>query len=167
MDQTSIVSESRRLLLYLDAAVALPVPWEKINGDKDAEEAREKEWKGLIDACTYELSVLYEWDKLASWAAVNGKVIHFGCPFGIMVLKTFELPKGDKRRKFEYRMCLQGNNVVSRNKTICILQDLDSSPACMVAWKTSDCHSCFPGNHSEQAHACSACIQANFKGEDS
>ena len=39
-----------------------------------------------------------------------------GIVFGIMVLKGAELPEGDKRRKYKYRVVFQGNNIINQKK---------------------------------------------------
>ena len=59
--------------------------------------------------------------------------IHMGRLFGICVQKGAELPPGDKRQKYKYRVVFQGNQVVTQNWEVAPFQDLGSSPATMVA----------------------------------
>ena len=84
---------------------------------------------------------------------MNGKIIHFGRLFGIMVLKGSELSKGDKRRKFKHRVCFQGKHVLTQNWEVAIFQEVGSSLACMESGKAADFHSCLLGNEPEQADA--------------
>ena len=46
--------------------------------------------------------------------------------FGLCVQKGAELPDGDKRKKFKYRVVFQGNQVVTQNWEVALFQDLGS-----------------------------------------
>ena len=50
---------------------------------------------------------------LASKARKTDTVVHVGRLLGIMVEKAAEVPGGDPRRKFKYRVVFQGNSVVT------------------------------------------------------
>ena len=83
-----------------------------------------------------------------------------------MVEKGFELPVGDPRRKYKYRVVFQGNNVVDQHWETAIFQDLGSSPASMEAGKMADAYGSFPGHDMQQADAEQAYIQAWLEGEE-
>ena len=84
--------------------------------------------------------------------------------FGLCVQKGAELPDGDKRKKFKYRVVFQGNQVVTQNWEVALFQDLGSSPATMEAGKYVDAYGCAPGHSCEQADAEQAYVQAELQG---
>ena len=90
--------------------------------------------------------------------------MHMGRLFGIMVEKAAELPVGDPRRKYKYRVVFQGNQVVTQNWEAAIFQSLGSSPSNMEAGKAVDCYGCVVGHDIEQADAEQAYIQADIEG---
>ena len=105
-----------------------------------------------------------EWDDVAREARRRNETVHMGRLFGICVEKRSELPKGDKRRKYKYRVVFQGNRVVNQNWEVAIFQDLGSSPAAMEAGKAVDCYGSIDGNDCEQADAEQAYVQAELRG---
>ena len=153
-------------LQFLNACVARPVTKKEYKGNQEAEDAESAEWARLIDRGVWSYAKVRNWSSIASEARCTGKVVHLGRVFGIMVEKGAELEKGDKRRKFKYRVVFQGNNVVDQNWETAIFQDLGSSPASMEASKMADAYSCLPGNALEQADADQAYVQALLEGED-
>ena len=62
-----------------------------------------------------------------------GKYIHIGKLFGICVEKGSELPDGDERKKYKYRVVFQGNRVIDQNMDEAQFQDLGSAPATVEA----------------------------------
>ena len=104
-----------------------------------------------------------EWSDVAREAASQGKEIHMGRLFGICVQKGSELPKGDKRKKYKYRVVFGGNNILDQTWEQAVFQSLGSSPATMSAGKFMDYYSCASGNSGEQADAEQAYIQAELK----
>ena len=104
--------------------------------------------------------------EVASTARREERRIHLARVFGIMVEKGSELPDGDDRKKFKYRVVYQGNNVVDEYWDTAIFQDLGSSPASMEAGKMVDAYGRIPGNDLQQADAEQAYIQADLEGEE-
>ena len=117
------------------------------------------------------------WDEstVREWGAVSREArkrkekdpnytIHMGRLFGLCVQKGAELPDGDKRKKFKYRVVFQGNQVVTQNWEVALFQDLGSSPATMEAGKYVDAYGCAPGHSCEQADAEQAYVQAELQG---
>ena len=96
----------------------------------------------------------------------RGKAIHLGRLFGVCDEKSSELPKGDPRRKFKYRVVFQGNNVATQNWEVAVFQDLGSNPATMQSGKAADCYGRMGGNKTEQADAEQAYVQAELKGTE-
>ena len=62
-----------------------------------------------------------------------GKYIHIGKLLGLCVEKGSELPDGDERKKYKYRVVFQGNRVVDQNMDEAQFQDLGSAPATVEA----------------------------------
>ena len=83
-----------------------------------------------------------------------------------MLKKPSELAKDDPRRKFKYRVVLQGNTVVTQNWEAAMFQDMGSNPSSMQSGKSADCYGCLPGHCTEQADAEQAYIQAELKGTE-
>ena len=89
-----------------------------------------------------------------------------GRSFGICVQKGSELPDGDERKKYKYRVVFGGNNILDQTWEQAVFQSLGSSPATMSAGKFLDYYSCINGNSGEQADAEQAYIQAELKGPE-
>lgn len=148
---------------FLSACVARPVSRKEAAGNQKAVEDSGKEWTRLIDKDAWDYSVIREWGEIVHTARRKQQV-HLGRIFGIMVEKGSELPKDDPARKFKYRVCFQGSNVVDQNWEAALFQDLGSSPAGMEASKAADCYGSFAGNDVEQSDAEQAYVQAFLEG---
>ena len=83
-----------------------------------------------------------------------------------MVVKNSELPEGDERRKYKYRLVFQGDRAVDQNWEVAIFQEVGSSPATMEASRACDCHGCIDGNDIEQADVEQAYVQALLEGPE-
>ena len=83
-----------------------------------------------------------------------------------MVLKHSELPPGDKRRKYKYRVVFGGDNVVDETWGAAQFQNLGSSPSSMTAGKFLCYYSCKPGRSGQQADAEQAYLQTDFTGTE-
>ena len=70
-----------------------------------------------------------EWSDVAREAASQGKEIHMGRLFGLCVQKGSELPDGDNRKKYKYRVVFGGNNILDQTWEQTVFQSLGSSPA--------------------------------------
>ena len=68
--------------------------------------------------------VVFEWDDLARVGREECRDIHIARIIGIMVIKNSELPPGDLRRKYKYRLVFQGNNVKDQNWQNAVFKDL-------------------------------------------
>ena len=124
----------------LPAAVARPVGKKELEGSEEAKFERTKEWARLRRKKVWDESTVQEWSAVAERARQRKKkdpnyTIHMGRLFGICVQKGAELPPGDKRQKYKYRVVFQGNQVVTQNWEVALFQDLGSSPATMEAGK--------------------------------
>jgi len=129
-------------------------------------EAASSEWKRLWNKHVWDHKIVREWSDVFAEARRNNKTVHIGRVFGICVEKSSELPKGDPRRKFKYRVVFQGNNVVTQNWEAAMFQDLGSNPSSMQSGKAADCYGCFEGHCTEQADAEQAYVQAELKGTE-
>jgi len=107
-----------------------------------------------------------EWSAVSAEARRHDKTVHIGRIFGICVEKSSELPKGDPRRKFKYRVVFQGSNVVTHNWEAAMFQDLGSNPSSIQSGQAADCYGCFAGHCTEQADAEQASVQAELKGTE-
>ena len=58
----------------------------------------------------------------------SGKYVHLGKLFGICVEKGSELPDGDSRKKYKYRVVFQGNRVVDQSMDEAQFQDMATAP---------------------------------------
>jgi len=104
--------------LGVPAMVARPVPKKEIEEDGEDGECKKAikdEWVKLFDKNVFDLASVRSWKRAAQEARRNGHTEHMGRAFGIMVEKNYELPKGDSRRKYKYRVVFQGNNVHTAN----------------------------------------------------
>lgn len=77
-------------------------------------------------------------------------------------VKNSELPDGDDRKKYKYRVVFQGNRVVDQNMDEAQFQDLGSAPATVEASRLCILKGLLPGNKIEQADAMQAYIQAEL-----
>ena len=80
--------------------------------------------------------------------------------------KGSELPDGDERNKYKYRVVFQGNRVVDQNMDEAQFQDLGSAPATVEASRLCILKGLLPGNKFEQADAMQAYIQAELGGTE-
>ena len=118
--------------------IARPVPKSEILEDrgeagKRPSDAIEAEWKKLFDKQVFDMESVKPWREIAIKARRERRVVHMGRAFGIMVEKNHQLDESDPRRKYKYRVVLQGNNVHTANWESAIFQGLGSSPASMDA----------------------------------
>ena len=60
----------------------------------------------LWDKKVWDHDGVREWSDVAREAAKQGREIHMGRLFGLCVQKGSELPDGDKRKKYKYRVVL-------------------------------------------------------------
>ena len=86
------------------ACVARPVSKPELFSEPDAIQAMKKEWGRLWDKKVWDHDGVREWSDVAREAASQGKEIHMGRLFGLCVQKGSELPDGDKRKKYKYRV---------------------------------------------------------------
>ena len=84
--------------------------------------------------------------------------------FGICTEKGSELPDGDERNKYKYRVVFQGNRVVDQNMDEAQFQDVGSAPAAVEASRLCILKGLMPGNKIQQADAQQAYIQAKLGG---
>ena len=93
-------------------------------------EAIKKEWAGLLreDRPVVDMSDVREWHDVARQANKEGRVIHMGRMFGIMVCKNWEDPA---LHKMKYRVVFQGDQVKTQNLEVALFQDLGSAPVSM------------------------------------
>jgi hypothetical protein len=131
-----------------------------------AQKAAASEWKRLWDKHVWDHNVVREWSVVSAEARRTNKTIHIGRIFGICVEKSSELPKSDPRRKFKYRVVIQGNQVVTQNWEMAVFQDMGSNPSNMQSGKAAGCYGCMPGHTTEQADAEQAYIQAELSGTE-
>lgn len=144
----------------LPALVARPAPTSEITFNPkllsgSCWEALDKEWERL---CVWDDTIVRNWADVARGARIQGRKIHMGRVFGIMVKKSHELSKDGPRRKFKYRVVFQAKSA--------IFQDLGSSPASMEASKNLYCYGCFPGHDIEQADSEQAYVQAELSSTE-
>ena len=111
-------------------------------------------------------STVKEWSKVAMEARKAHRTVCFARLFGICVLKHSELPVGDTRRKYTYRVVFGGNNVIDESWGAVQFIDLGSSPSSMSAGKFLDFYSCLPGNDGQQADAQQAYLQTDYTGTE-
>ncbi len=63
----------------------------------------------LIKKEVWDYSEVRDWSGIASSARRGGTTVHLGRNFGIMVLKSSELPEGYPNQEYKYRVVFQGN----------------------------------------------------------
>ena len=79
-----------------------------------------------------------ESDEVVRTVGQNNAKARLGRISGIIVKEGSELLVGDPRGKYEYRVVLQGNNVVDQLRETAIFQELVASPAPMEADRMAD-----------------------------
>ena len=92
----------------LPAAVAQPISIKEIANIDQAKNVMDKGWKRLLNKGVWNLDRVVDWSVAARKARDEGRIIHLGRVFGIMVLKGSELPPDDPNRKYKYRVDFQG-----------------------------------------------------------
>ena len=95
-----------------------------------------KEWSNLENKKVWRWETLVERDDVIKAARDDPhgeKEVHFGYLFGIMVEKGTEVPEGDPRRYFKYRVVFQGSNVKDQNWDVALFNEMASTPATMEA----------------------------------
>ena len=81
--------------------------------------------------------------------------------------KGSELPDGNERKKYKYRVVLQGNRVIDQNMDEAQFQDLGLAPATVEASRLCIFNTgLLPGNKIEQADAMQAYIQSKLGGTE-
>ena len=71
--------------------------------------------RGFRDHNVWYAHGVREWSGVAREAASQGKEIHMGRLFGLCVQKGSELPKGDERRTYKYRVVLVATTNLTRH----------------------------------------------------
>ena len=84
--------------------------------------------------------------------------------FGFCVMKNAELPVGDERRKYKYRVVFQGNKDKDQNWDVAVFNELASQPATMEASRIADIYSCFEGHTMQGRDVEQAYLQAEMEG---
>ena len=128
--------------------------------------AMEKEWDRRWTRYVWGHTGIREWSDVAKEAQRKGKTVHLGRLFGLCVQTGSELPDGDARKKFKYRVVFGGNTVIDQSWESAVFQNLGSSPSSMSAAKFIDYYSCLDGNDGAQAGAEQAYVQAALKGPE-
>ena len=128
--------------------------------------AKDKEWDKLWEQGVFDATCCESWGVVQYEAQRAGKDIHMGQLFGICTEKGSELPDGDERKKYKYRVVFQGNRVVDQNMDEAQFQDLGSAPATIEASRACIMKGLLPGNKIEQADAMQAYIQAKLGGTE-
>ena len=103
--------------LGLPCMIARPISKAEIAQDvgQRCSAAQNKEWTKLWEKQVFDISSVQEWRDVAAKARREGRTIHMGRAFGLMVEKNYELPENDERRKMKYRVVFQGNQVHTQN----------------------------------------------------
>lgn len=91
--------------------------------------AQDKEWRKLWDQKVWDEKIVGSWNQVANVPRLTGKYIHLGKLLGICVERLSELPDGDPRKKYKYRVVFQGNRVVDQNMDEAQFADMGSAPA--------------------------------------
>ena len=124
--------------------------------------ARKTEWQKLWDQNVWDDTLYKNYHQVMYEAKIAGKYIHIGKLFGLCVEKGSELPDGDVRKKYKYRVVFQGNRVFDQNLDEAQFQDLGSAPATVEAARLCIMTGRLPGNKIEQVDAQQAYIQAKL-----
>ena len=106
------------------------------------------------------------WRDVRSAARHEGRTVHVGRVFGIIVEKNHELDPRDPRRKYKGRAVFGGDNVKDQDSNWAIFQELGSSPATMDAARAADAYGLCPGNAVQQSDARQAYTQAWLRGTE-
>ena len=109
------------------ACVARPVSKPEMFSEPDAVQAMKKEWGRLWEKKVWDHDGVREWSDVAREAAQQGREIHMGRLFGLCVQKGSELPDGDERKKYKYRVVFGGNNILDQTWEQAVFQSLGSS----------------------------------------
>ena len=131
-----------------------------------AKRAQDTEWSKLWDQKVWDSSTFKNYHQVMYEAKNASKYIHIGKLFGICVEKGSELPDGDERKKYKYRVVFQGTRVIDQNIDEAQFQDLGSAPATVEASRLCILKGLLPGNKIEQADAMQAYIQAELGGTE-
>ena len=140
-DFDDVHREKRPITTFgLPCAVARPVGKAEREREPEAQKAIRAEWLRLRNKKVWDEDSVREWSDVASEARRRKLEdpthnVHMGRLFGICVEKGSELPVGDSRRKYKYRVVFQGNRVITQNWEAALFQDMGSSPASMEAGK--------------------------------
>ena len=97
-----------------------------------------KEWSNLRGKGVWDPTWVREWSEVARAARRAERKIHLARIFGLMVEKGSELPEGDERRKFKYRVVFQGNRVINQDWEAAIYSDGSAKPVTMETSKIAD-----------------------------
>ena len=154
--------------LGLPCMIARPISKAEIAQDvgQRCSAAQFKEWSKLWEKQVFDISSVHEWREVAAKARKEGRTIHMGRAFGLMVEKNYELPEDDERRKMKYRVVFQGNQVHTQNWEAAVFQGVGSAPASMDAGKCVDIIGSLPGNDLQQSDAEQAYLQSDFTGTE-
>ena len=120
----------------VNACVARPVSKKEVESNPKALRAKQAEWDRLRAVPrpdggigVWNESLVAEWRDVKRKALKEGKKVHIGRIFDILVEKNSELPEDDPRRKFKGRAVFGGDNVRDEAGNWAIFQDLGSCPA--------------------------------------
>ena len=98
-----------------NACVARPVAKKEMLDTPLAMQAMEKEWDRLWKQDVWGHTGIRERPDVAKEAQRKGKTVHLGWLFGLCVQQGSELPDGDPRNRFKYRVVFGGNNVIDQS----------------------------------------------------
>lgn len=149
-----------------NAYIARSVGRAKMEKHSRALKAQNTEWSKLWGQKVWGSYTFKNYHQVMYEAKNAGKYIHIGKLFGLCVEKGSELPDGDERKKYKYRVVFQGNRVVDQNMDEAQFQDLGSAPATVEASRLGILKGLLPGNKIEQADAQQAYIQAELGGTE-
>ena len=154
--------------LGLPCMIARPISKAEIAQDRGnkCSKAQVSEWTKLWQKEVFDIHSVQEWRDVASKARREGRTIHMGRAFGLMVEKNYELPEDDERRKMKYRVVFQGNQVHTQNWEAAVFQGIGSAPASMDAGKCVDIIGNLPGHDLQQSDAEQAYLQSEFTGTE-
>ena len=149
-----------------NAYIARSVGSAETERNPGALKAKDSEWDKLWSQHVWDHTTIKSYHNVMYEARCAGKYIHLGALFGICVEKGSELPDGDPRKKYKYRVVFQGNRVVDQNMDEAQFADLGSAPATTEAARLCILKGLLPGNKVEQADARQAYIQAKLGGTE-
>ena len=156
-----------------NACVARPVSSKETQSNPKALLAKQAEWDRLRAVPrpdgglgVWDETLVTEWRTVKRKALQEGRKIHIGRVFDIIVEKNSELVESDPKRKFKGRAVFGGNDVHDEVGNWAIFQDLGSCPATMEAARAADAYGCMPGHSAEQCDAEQAYTQAVLVGTE-